>query len=411
MDEDGKEEAVMDEHHSDPPMLFQINTDGNCVTCGNQGTDNDMIKCFSCKIHFHAVCPDTQSKPNKICTSSFFNLFNGNTTKQNFIWMCDVCITKAEANECKGVEDRIDTLQEKVEKMSDDMAEIKKLLVSKPVIQSADSLSTTPTCNPAVYNAWADPARVVICKNNLGEAPKLDTLEKSTMGKSIRAHVNKKGDTVISCQSPKIAAAVKQHVEAELAGHNVTAPVRRRPVISLVGFKTCYEPDILLRMIMEKNNFLKCYADEKSDCEVKDFFEITAVKPCSNDTSTFQAIIKVTDALKYAIEKNSNRMFVGLFSCRVYEQHFIKRCFNCQGYGHMKGECVKDIACAKCGGAHDTQSNTCEPGKIACVNCIRHSKGNVESHSASSPQCPCFIAERDRVKKEIEEKRKSLNMT
>jgi hypothetical protein len=62
-----------------------------------------------------------------------------------------------------------------------------------------------------------------------------------------------------------------------------------------------------------------------------------------------------------------------------------RRCFQCQGFGHMRRDCQKEQTCARCGGQGHDDTSCSEPEM--CVNC----KG---PHSASSRDCPIFKEER-----------------
>lgn len=55
------------------------------------------------------------------------------------------------------------------------------------------------------------------------------------------------------------------------------------------------------------------------------------------------------------------------------------QCYNCQGFGHMKGECRNNTKCIKCGKSHPTEQCTAE--SLVCANC----KGN---HASTDKSCP-----------------------
>ena len=44
-----------------------------------------------------------------------------------------------------------------------------------------------------------------------------------------------------------------------------------------------------------------------------------------------------------------------------------KQCRKCKKYGHFERECNEVIACAKCGGEHE--SDVCTTGEKRCVKC------------------------------------------
>jgi hypothetical protein len=70
-----------------------------------------------------------------------------------------------------------------------------------------------------------------------------------------------------------------------------------------------------------------------------------------------------------------------------------KQCRKCKKYGHFEKECNEEIACAKCGNAHE--SNDCTTDEKRCVNCNG-------KHSAFWRGCPSFkVAHIERTQKNV----------
>ena len=91
------------------PQFAAINSDGICVSCLDAHADQTSLKCFFCKLLFHATCTTATGKGKKsgtdvICTKSFYDAYeiaiNSETARKrcgNFLFVCDGCMTDFEA--------------------------------------------------------------------------------------------------------------------------------------------------------------------------------------------------------------------------------------------------------------------------------------------------------------------------
>ena len=310
----------------------------------------------------------------------------------------------------KQVNGRVLKLENKVDNISQDIATVKYLLETLNKSNAEpDFVSSKP--QPA-ENPWSDPTRVVILKEKVsGKGPNLTNFEKDVIEKKVNvtsAHQNKHGDTVIVCPSATDAQAVQQRMKSDYPEHEVKIPATKRLVVAIVGFKSNHTTDTLYKMIMDNS----CFSYLGLDIEkFKTMFEIIDVKPCKNDSSTFQVIGKVSDSVRNILSKHGDKLLIGLYSCKVYERYSVKRCSRCQKFGHWWRESQNEYACAKCGKGHETKlCPTANDTTVkSCVNCIRSSKGDPSSHTADSTLCPCYVDERETVKRELAAKNKTLN--
>ena len=93
---------------------------------------------------------------------------------------------------------------------------------------------------------------------------------------------------------------------------------------------------------------------------------------------------------------------VGLATCKIYDQYHIKRCNNCQGYGHYFKNCpTPDVhTCAKCGSDHPTRE--CQSLIYKCVNCVKAQLPNDEcEHSAADQACVSLRKAQDKLKNNL----------
>lgn len=87
---------------------------------------------------------------------------------------------------------------------------------------------------------------------------------------------------------------------------------------------------------------------------------------------------------------NAGRVLIDFDSCRVLEDVYVMRCFNCCQYHHRSKECKNKTACQKCGEEHETSK--CTSVILQCVNCkiaVETFKVNLEvGHAAYDKNCP-----------------------
>ena len=93
---------------------------------------------------------------------------------------------------------------------------------------------------------------------------------------------------------------------------------------------------------------------------------------------------------------------MGLSTCKVYDQHHVKRCNNCQGFGHYYRNCPAANAsvCANCGENHSTRE--CESNSYRCVNCVKSALPADDcEHKATDQNCPSLRKAQDMMKNNL----------
>ena len=106
---------------------FLIEPHGKCSSCSQCVPDSELIHCCSCNYYFHALCTSVD-KTDMICNISLLKLFKGSTTKDNFKWFCDSCLTKLEMGKVATMEERFGALVEQVSKMASDLNDMKSVI-------------------------------------------------------------------------------------------------------------------------------------------------------------------------------------------------------------------------------------------------------------------------------------------
>ena len=144
-----------------------------------------------------------------------------------------------------------------------------------------------------------------------------------------------------------------------------------------------------------KNNYVFESLKGKKMEEAAEFLEVKLVKPCLKNQSVYRALVKVSNSIRDIITRGQDKLRIGLYNCRVYDQSpQVRRCNKCQNFGHWVAECnsTNGQACAKCASVeHETRNYPGSSGP-RCINCIRAGIVNLHpAHTADSSNCPCFI--------------------
>ena len=176
---------------------------------------------------------------------------------------------------------------------------------------------------------------------------------------------------------------------------SVIAPAPRRPTINIINIPVNYTKSELLDRV-KSHNATKLPGIELND----ENFKIIFTKPQFKNNTLYKATVRVSEDVRKAISNANDKLNIGLSSCRVYDDFFVKRCNKCQQFGHWKDKCSADtpVACGKCSGHHETQA--CTTNVIKCCNCV-HAKHTDTNHETSSNKCPVYLAARTKLESTI----------
>ena len=407
----------------------ELTQSGQCSNCNAPDAQESTVCCFLCFKTFHALCYDileeksAQRKPrnDNSCTKTFYTNYCSNVKDKNqgikfgsFVFICDPCRTKQETQAARNTNDHVRVLDNRVSALSSDISDIKELLnkaLKPPATYSAGNGQVTlnPETPPpsSNNNVWCDKERVQSLLVVQKEANVESThLEKTVINHGIQVqkrYVDRKGDTVLVLPSKQARDKLKSELQSSgVSNDQLREPKQRYPTISMVGLpKTAdindkkYIQDTLLS---QNPTLARCLSASSSA-----MFDIISVKPLRMNENVKQAIIRVSDDVRYAINQSQNRLYYGMESCRVYDQLYIKRCNRCQGFGHYARECSKQVCCGICGtGGHETHhcphANSQDiSAKYHCANCSK--AGNPDcNHAAYSSACPSYRVQQEKLR-------------
>lgn len=387
---------------------FKVKEDSSCISCVKIPPQDDCLQCFDCKDVFHVSCQNIVDH-SKIGTQTLVRCFRAQSTKSNFKFYCDKCNTKAEIERAETESAKIKTLEVNFNKMEAKLDEIKRLLTK--VEGKPGTRNVKETTKPSKPTLWDDKERFdqikvnmkskLVIKNNEQRSKENQTIvEKAIMENDIPVvHSSKKesGDIAVVCESKEKRDELKNIVTSTNKDIVVESPKEFMPAVTIVGLPQKYTEEEIIRLLVTQNNHLKKFAVSN---DMNEHIKINSVKELKNNSSVFQAFANVSIIMREGLRDSKDKVTIGLSSCKVYDRYYIKRCYNCQRFGHYHRDCkTKDVHnCGKCGEEHPTKDCNSEIRK--CINCVREKLDDV-SHSANSHQCPCIINQKNLVKKKM----------
>ena len=389
---------------------FKLKEDGNCTSCGNISLQGEHVQCFTCKEFFHLVCPNAGAD-DKVATKTMIGSFLQNSTKKNFMFNCDSCLTEMEIRMADAESRRVEILEKKMDGIDNQLAEIKKMLISKPKATGKDEKEKEGN------SIWFDKERLKTVKapepkavlvisntqNSQKNTENHNTIEKALIDNEIalsKSYKNKTGDLVLVCESEEARDRLKNLVENNNGDIEMSTPKSRQKNITIVGLSKSYKENEVVELLL-KNDFIKNFALAN---KIDEHLKIRAVKPLRNKPEVFQAFASVSPTLREGIGKFKDRVLVGISSCRVYDRSQTKRCNNCQHFGHFAKNCPtpNEPSCGKCSGNH--RSDACNSEQKKCINCIRKNVAD-SNHTAFDHKCPTMV----KHEQEQSERNKNLN--
>ena len=204
---------------------------------------------------------------------------------------------------------------------------------------------------------------------------------------------NKNNNLMIVCETKESRDALNEILTNSNQNISTSTPERNQTKISIVGLHREYTKEEILDMVVRQNDFVRKFAMVNN---MEDHFRVLTVRPTKNAVDVFQVFASVSTILRDGIKEFKDKLSIGLTSCRVYDQYYVKRCYKCQNFGHHSRECNEtEDTCAKCSGNHAT--NTCMSSNKKCINCVRHGSDSL-NHHAFDTKCPIMMKQQDSVK-------------
>ena len=384
---------------------YKVGDDSTCPSCTHLVAHGESVQCFICKSLFHAICESTNND-TKLGTNTLIKTFLAPSTKDNFKFFCNKCLTNLERNMVETQTDKINSLESKFVNLESTLEEIKKLLSTKKEI----SVSTQD--NSPVSSIWLDkekletikapaPKALLVVKKANDDEKSVENqraIETAIMNNNIpvvESYQNKSGDLMIVCETENSRDELKNIVATNNEDIIVNTPREIRHGVTIVGLPKEYKKEEIINMLVMQNGYIKKFAISNN---IEDHIKIHAIRPLKNNASCFQVFGDVSSVLREGFCHFKDKVTLGLSSCKVYDRYNVKRCYNCQKFGHYAKDCTNEYVCGKCSENHLTKD--CVSAVLKCSNCVQNNMDTTE-HAASSQQCPSLIKRQNMLKKKL----------
>ena len=141
---------------------FKIDGDGKCSACNSLSVRGEHVQCFACKDYFHAVCSSVNAD-TRVGTKTMVSLFLGTSTKRNFVFYCDKCLTELEIKSTESESARVDTLEKKMNNIDKQLEDIMKVLKDKTKDKEVEQVRAKNK-EMKVDSIWVDKERLANIK-------------------------------------------------------------------------------------------------------------------------------------------------------------------------------------------------------------------------------------------------------
>ena len=212
-----------------------------------------------------------------------------------------------------------------------------------------------------------------------------------------KAYKNNCGDTIVVCEDriskDSMVPALNEAIDKDK--FIVVTPASRQPTITIIDIACNHDRADLLERVKNQN------ANRFQGMDVNETnFKILFTRQQYRNKELYKATVRVSDEIRDAIKKGGDRLNIGLTSCVVFDNFFIKRCNHCQRYNHWKDKCADDtpVVCGKCCGNHETRS--CQSEILKCYNCVQ-AKFEDTNHETSSNTCKAYMEAQKRLESTI----------
>ena len=367
-----------------------------CVTCTEEVSKHQRIRCYVCQFRFHALC-----KKEPLCKKTLLDPFMKPTTSDNFQWFCNSCKSKDEIIKQADQNRRIEILEEKLDRLEGIEKKLETLV--NLLNKSTATSGTTSNCDPLPCSPvplYSDKTAAIRVKKPSDKSAQ-ETLDmtvnviQTNELQVVDTRVTSSGDTIVTLPNVEAAVKFKSRLQSDSPSSQTVDLEKKKVNISVVGVPgtTC---DSLLNEILRKNPQIQSLIATHGTDHVITVNHIrpTRIKPAVN-----QANLTVSNTVRDLISKRNDRLLIGDMSCRVYSvTSNVKRCVKCQGLGHWHKECTAGkVTCANCAEQTHETRDCPNKDKQKCANCMKSGKTVTTPHRANSSICPAYLAERSKA--------------
>ena len=395
---------------SDPSITLvrrqPLNSDGTCTKCDTK-CDTDYMQCCLCDEMYHALnCGESR---NQVTPTLYKSWENMNVNYPNIQYICDACMQDNKMKRNIIVSNRLCVMEEDMKGIRDEIKDkfsglenmIRELSNSNKInpVPADIAPAYVPAHAPSYANVVKSTQSVIVIKKKTNGPPAdMDKIYKAAVDSNAavaKAYTNNVGDTVVVCEDDKSKESMLPVLKNTMENYEVVTPASRRPTITVINMPSNYSKADLLERVKSQN------ASKFSGIELDEHnFKVIFTRAQVKNPKLFKAIVRVSEDVRYAIERAKNKLNIGLTSCLVFDDFFIRRCNKCQGLNHWKEDCPHStpVVCGNCSGDHETQS--CTSDDVKCANCAKHSYTDT-NHQTSYYKCRVYVEAQEKLKSTI----------
>ena len=423
--------------------LYLLSSTGVCDNCDESAAEKDIVKCFVCENQFHAVCK-LYDKATAISVTTFFGMFK--KAKNNFCWICDICLTKSEENKVASVNEKIAQVNNNVDAMKAMILNLSDLVNNKPEVNTdqlkrsitadlmeklagditdqitsgferlkSDKLQDEfPALQPPTPPVWQkkkgkakENRTSLLVKHNseLGRSIDIEQLEQTAVENGIplnSIHVTQTGDTFINLPDQSSSDRLQPLLRNSDPDNEVITLKSKLPSIALLGVTKEHTKSEIINKIKQQNEVVRVLADDGSHLSV------LYTKPPGNDPDKpyHQVVLRVSPDIRRAISNHDNRLHMGKLVHRVVDRFYVRRCNTCHEYGHYQDKCPNKATpvCGYCADNHRSSDCAKKSGSTQAFNCINCKRKGLDhkGHSAFWFNCPAYKEQQKKLQNGID---------
>ena len=236
------------------------------------------------------------------------------TTKTNFKWFCDTCLTNFETNKATTLDERFSVITTQIKDMSKGFEKVANL--SKELNEVKNMISNHGSTNDLMVqnNSWSNTKRVHAMKSSFVVKHKTDSATGSTIDinrvrqiaveNSIpisNVGVSQKGNTFIHCPSVEDRDKLQPLISAEVQDKDVVSIKEKSPHITITDITKTNSDDITKESILEQVRIQNPGIAEL--IHSGDDFNVLFVKSIAK-TNSFSAVVRVSPTIRDIIKSN-----------------------------------------------------------------------------------------------------------
>ena len=236
-----------------------------------------------------------------------------------------------------------------------------------------------------------------------GRSVDIEKLEQAAIKYGIpvnSVHVSASGDTFVNLPN-KVSSDKLQPLLQEM-NHDVITLKSKLPTITLLGVTQKYSKTDIINAILKQNEVIRVLVEENGS-----HLSVVYTKEPSEDGTYHQIVLRVSPDIRRAIENHNNKLHMGKVLHKVVNRFYVRRCNNCQCYGHYQdkcptpdspvcGYCSQDGHCSK-----DCPIKSGQTNDFCCHNC-KSKDMEFKGHSTFWYNCPAYKEQQKKLERSID---------